>query len=110
MRCSVSRSVDDASRDAEWPGIDRRRLTQTTLDGRPPVKRQREVLQPKTAVAATPKEGSKANELSAPLSPSLRASPMPTLPAVEPGQTRLLLAPRAQGNRGGDNPAVLGSK
>lgn len=76
MRCSVSRSLQDAARDAEWPGQDPRRWRQTTLT--------------KTGLRVPPARAE------APLSPSLRkAASVDTalldvaLPPVAPGQTRI---------------------
>ena len=87
MKVSTSRKVDEARHDVEWPGVDRRKLRQTTLFGsvvpgsRPPL------VQTKiTDVAPRARE-----ELVAPLSPSLRPrlSQGPYLPDVAPGQLRI---------------------
>ena len=87
MKVSTSRRVDDAKHDIEWPGVDHRKLRQTTLFGsvlpapRPPL------VQTKiTDVGPRERE-----ELVAPLSPSLRPrlSEGPLLTDVAPGQLRI---------------------
>ena len=87
MKVSTSRRVDDAKHDIEWPGVDRRKLRQTTLFGsvvpgsRPPLVQTRI-----TDVVPRARE-----ELVAPLSPSLRprVSEGPLLTDVAPGQLRI---------------------
>ena len=87
MKVSVSRPVEEAKSDVEWPGVDRRNLRQLTLDGKPTPKK-RKVTQ--TTLSFQPAD----QALQAPLSPSLRAAeaappPCAALPAVEPGQMRI---------------------
>lgn len=95
MNVTVSRSLEDAAQDAEWPGPDRRNLKQTLLT-------RSGLRLPKVSVvqedaAARERRVSPSllceREQSPPLSPSLRASPETVLanalPAVEPGQQRL---------------------
>jgi len=95
MNVTVSRSLDEAAQDVEWPGPDRRKLKQTLLT--PTGFRLPNVsgMQEDTAShehCVSPSLLCERKQ-SPPLSPSLRVSPEPVLanalPVVEPGQQRL---------------------
>ena len=83
MKYSVSRPVEDASRDVEWPGPDNRRLRQTTLSKTglnvPPAP-------PRPPVPTRCTSPSLQEEMAplAPLSPSLRKSAAPSSSAEVP--------------------------
>lgn len=93
MKYTVSRPVEDSTKDVEWPGPDLRRWRQTILT-------RSGLAVPSVAapLSAAPRSKSpslqKEIEPIAPLSPSLRKSPTPELPAaklpsVAQGQMRI---------------------
>lgn len=97
MRCSISRPVENASADVEWPGPDSRRWRQTTLfksssgiglvDNKPVA-----FIHPPRSKSES--DTSDSGEIgAAPLSPSLRNTSH-VLPPVEPGQQRIPLVAR----------------
>lgn len=98
MRVSVSRAVDDAKGGVEWPGVDRRRLRQTTLFGTALPEPKASSVQPKIAdhLHLPVTEVAPDTSTDAPVSPSLR--PRPTgdrhLPEVERGQLRIPMLAR----------------
>lgn len=110
MRYSVSRSLEDSTKDVEWPGPDLRRWRQTTLCKTGIAQATSTAMsESKTAQVSqrstSPTQQSDAEPITQPLSPSLRSNPsrpnratasLPavSLPAVSPGQTRITNLPR----------------